>query len=124
GGPIWKNKLFWFSDYQGTREVQGAETGQVTVPTTDQLAGNVDPGALTGTVDGAYWAQVLSQRLGYAVAQDEPYSFAGCAATTDCVFPNGVIPRAAWAAPVASYLPFIPAPTSAGDTNNYSNNSQ
>ncbi|HXT77552.1 MAG TPA: carboxypeptidase regulatory-like domain-containing protein [Candidatus Eisenbacteria bacterium] len=124
GGPIWKNKLFWFSDYQGTREVQGAETGQVTVPTTDQLAGNFDPGALTGTVDGAYWAQVLSQRLGYAVAQDEPYSFAGCAATTDCVFPNGVIPRAAWAAPVASYLPFIPAPTSAGDTNNYSNNSQ
>jgi Carboxypeptidase regulatory-like domain len=124
GGPIWKNKLFWFSDYQGTREVQGAETGQVTVPTTDQLAGNFDPGALTGTVDGAYWAQVLSQRLGYAVAQDEPYSFAGCAATTDCVFPNGVIPRAAWAAPVASYLPFIPAPTSAGDTNNFSNNSQ
>ena len=22
GGPFWKNKLFWFSDYQGTRQVQ------------------------------------------------------------------------------------------------------
>ena len=33
GGPFWKNKLFWFSDYQGTRQVQGAETGLVTVPT-------------------------------------------------------------------------------------------
>ena len=33
GGPFIKNKLFWFSDYQGTREVAGAETGQVTVPT-------------------------------------------------------------------------------------------
>ncbi len=36
GGPIWKNKVFWFSDYQGTRQVQGAETGLVTVPTADQ----------------------------------------------------------------------------------------
>ena len=36
GGPFWKNKLFWFSDYQGTREVQGAETGIVSVPSADQ----------------------------------------------------------------------------------------
>jgi len=27
GGPLWKDKVFWFSDYQGTRQVQGAETG-------------------------------------------------------------------------------------------------
>src|SRR5882724_9243575 len=84
GGPIWKNKLFWFSDYQGTREVKGAETGQVTVPTADQLAGNFDPSdfattaTISGvqttvptTIDGPYWAQVLSQRLGYTVAQVE-----------------------------------------------------
>src|SRR5262249_43007497 len=124
GGPIWKNKLFWFSDYQGTRQVQGAETGLVTVPTTDQLAGNFDPAALNTTVDSAYWAQVLSQRLGYTVTSGEPYSFAGCTANTDCVFPSGVIPQAAWAAPSAHYLPFIPAPTLPGDTANYSNNSQ
>jgi Carboxypeptidase regulatory-like domain len=124
GGPIWKNKLFWFSDYQGTRQVQGAETGLVTVPTTDQLAGNFDPAALNLTVDSAYWAQVLSQRLGYTVTPGEPYSFAGCTANTDCVFPGGVIPQAAWAAPSAHYLPFIPAPTLPGDTANYSNNSQ
>src|SRR2546427_6931020 len=23
GGPFWKNKLFWFTDYQGTREIRG-----------------------------------------------------------------------------------------------------
>ena len=34
GGPVWKNHLFFFSDYQGTRQVAGAETGLVTVPTT------------------------------------------------------------------------------------------
>jgi hypothetical protein len=94
GGPIWKNKIFWFSDYQGTREVSGAETGAVTVPTADQRAGNFDPASMapngpTGTCldinttncvpGGSYWAQVLSTRLGYPVAplagQNEPYSF-------------------------------------------------
>ena len=77
GGPIWKNKIFWFSDYQGTRQVQGAESGLVTVPTADQRLGNFDPALLTGTIDGAYWAQVLSQRLGYTVAQGRGVQFPG-----------------------------------------------
>ena len=127
GGPFWKNKLFWFSDYQGTRQVQGAETGLVTVPTADQRLGNFDPALLTGTIDGPYWAQVLSQRLGYTVAQGEAYSFPGCGSTdpvAGCVFPGGVIPQAAWSAPAGKILPFIPAPTLPGDSQNYSDNSQ
>src|SRR5882762_9776641 len=63
GGPVWKNHIFWFSDYQGTRQIEGAETGLVTVPTADARLGNFDPTTLTGTVDGAYWAQVLNTRL-------------------------------------------------------------
>src|SRR5438105_5060613 len=39
GGPFWKNKLFWFTDYQGTRQVVGASTGLVTLPTVDQRNG-------------------------------------------------------------------------------------
>ncbi len=127
GGPFWKSKLFWFSDYQGTRQVQGAETGLVTLPTAAQRQGDFDPTTLTGTIDGPYWAQVLSQRLGYTVAQGEPYSFAGCTSTapsTGCVFPNGVIPQSAWSTPATKILPLIPAPTLPGDVNNYSNNSQ
>jgi TonB dependent receptor len=139
GGPIWKNHLFFFSDYQGTRQVQGAETGLVTVPTPAQLSGHIDPAAfmttdsngnpVPTTVDGAYWAQVLTQRLGYTVSQNEPYSVAGCTTPADaqagvCVFPGGVIPQPAFAKPVAGYLPFIPAPTLPGDVRNYSNNSQ
>ena len=147
GGPIWKNKLFWFSDYQGTRQVQGAETGLVTVPTADQRLGNFDPASLapngtnTGTCQdpttsncvpaGSFWAQVLSQRLGYAVApaggNDEAYSFPGCGSTdpvAGCVFPGGVIPQAAWSAPSGKILPFIPSPTLPGDSQNYSDNSQ
>src|SRR5436309_5918119 len=93
GGPIWKNHLFFFSDYQGTRQVQGAETGLVTVPTPAQLSGHIDPAAfmttdsngnpVPTTVDGAYWAQVLTQRLGYTVSQNEPYSIAGCTTPAD-----------------------------------------
>jgi Carboxypeptidase regulatory-like domain len=127
GGPLWKNKLFWFSDYQGTRQVQGAETGLVTVPTADQRLGNFDPAVLTETIDGPFWAQVLSQRLGYTVAQGEPYSFVGCGSndpTTGCVFPGGVIPQTAFSAPATALLAFIPAPTLPGDSQNYSDNSQ
>jgi hypothetical protein len=124
GGPVWKNKIFWFSDYQGTRQVQGAETGLLTVPTAAERQGMFDPATLTGAVDGPYWAQVLSQRLGYPVAQNEPYSAVGCTSSTQCVFPNGVIPQAAWSAPAVNILPYIPAPTLPGLNNNYSNNSQ
>jgi hypothetical protein len=124
GGPVLKNKLFWFSDYQGTRQVQGAETGLVTVPTDAERAGNFSPSDLTGAVDGPYWAQVLSTRLGYAVTQGEPYSSATCASTAACVFPGGVIPKSAFSAPAVNILPFIPTPTNAGLTQNYSDNSQ
>jgi hypothetical protein len=126
GGPLWKDKIFWFSDYQGTRQVAGAETGEVTVPTVDQRQGNFDPALLTGTIDGPYWAQVLSQRLGYSVVQNEPYSFVGCNNTdpvTGCVFPGGSIPQTAWSKPALNILPYIPSPTLPGDTSNYSNNS-
>jgi len=126
GGPILKNKVFWFSDYQGTRQVQGAESGLVTVPTADQRLGNFDPAFLTESIDGPYWAQVLSQRLGYTVTQGEAYSFPGCSSTdpvAGCVFPGGVIPQSAWSAPSVKILPFIPSPTLPGDSQNYSNNS-
>src|SRR5271170_4965882 len=137
GGPVWKNHLFFFSDYQGTRQVQGAETGLVTVPTTAERAGNFDPSTLTGAVDGPYWAQVLTNRLasttGQTVVQNEPYSFPGCNSTdpvAGCVFPvnstTGLanIPQAAWDTPSSNILGYIPTPTLAGAVNNYSNNSQ
>ena len=32
GGPIRKNKIFFFADYQGTRSTQGVDSGQIPVP--------------------------------------------------------------------------------------------
>jgi len=108
GGPFWKNRLFWFTDYQGTRQVQGAETGIVQVIPLAQRGGNFDPSALSGTIDGNYWAQVLTQRLGYGVTNGERYSFPGCNTTSDCVFPGGTIPQRAWSKPAIGILPYIP----------------
>ena len=68
GGPFLKDRLFWFSDYQGTRQVQGASTGQGFLPTDAERAGQFDPTTLTGSVVGAGWANTLSQRTGTPVS--------------------------------------------------------
>ena len=41
GGPIRKNTLFFFGDYQGTRQSQGIDTGLISVPTLADRAGNL-----------------------------------------------------------------------------------
>src|SRR5438552_2608247 len=87
GGPAIKNRLFWFTDYQGTRETRGLSSGLVTLPSAAQRNGVFGPDAFVDSegnpmvVNGSYWANLLSKRLGYTVTADEPYSR---------VFPGGV----------------------------------
>lgn len=95
GGPAIKNKLFWFTDYQGTRQSQGSSSSLSVLPSVDQRNGIFSPSDLSGTVVGSYWAQTLSKRLGYPVTADEPYSTPNCKSTADCVFPGGIIPSRA-----------------------------
>ena len=122
GGPFLKNKLFWFTDFQGTHQVSGASTGLVPVPSVAERSGTFDPTTLTGSVNGDYWAQVLSNRLGYSVQNGESYSFAGCTTNSACVFPNGVIPQSAFSKPAVGILPYIPAPNQSNGY--YANDSQ
>ena len=70
GGPIRKNKIFWFADYQGTRQILG-QTQSYPVPSDADRTGDLtdQAGSLTGTVVGTGWANTLSQTLGYPVAQ-------------------------------------------------------
>jgi hypothetical protein len=118
GGPIRKNRIFFFGDYQGTRQRQGVDTGLIPVPSPANRSGDLSDRAdsLTGTVGGPYLAGLLSQKLGYAVAANEPYYAPGCVSTSACVFPNAVIPQRAWSEPARNLLPYIPAPNTAGDT--------
>jgi hypothetical protein len=99
GGPIRRDKIFFFADYQGTRTTQGVSTGNISVPTVAQRNGNFDD--LTGSVSGPYLASLLTQSLGRPVTSGEPYT---------SVFPNGNIPQSAWSTPGKSLLQYIPSP--------------
>jgi len=101
GGPAIKNKLFWFTDYQGDKQVNGGTASQVQVFSLAERQGNVGVQNLTGTVSGPYWAQILSQRLGRPVQDGEAYS---------AVFPNGVIPTSAFSPAAKGTIGFIPVP--------------
>ena len=113
-GPIKKGKVFFFGDYQGTRTTEGVDTGLLTVPTSPERTGNFSDVAstLTGTVNGSYWANLLSQKLGYVVAPGERYYTPVCASTAECVFPNGLIPQRVWSSPAQKLLQYIPTPNS------------
>jgi hypothetical protein len=117
GGPIRKNKIFWFADYQGTRQILG-QTQSYPVPSDADRTGDLIDQAVTasnpngfgsGTVVGAGWANTLSQTLGYPVAQQESYYTPGCTSTADCVFPNAVIPQSAWSPVAVNTLKYVPA---------------
>jgi hypothetical protein len=117
GGPIRPNKIFFYADYQGTRQTQGVDTGLIPVPSMQDRSGDLSDLAnlLTTTVGGSAWARTLSKNLGYQVSAGEPYYFSGCTNTKDCVFPTLQIPVFAWSAPARHLLQYIPKPNQAGN---------
>src|ERR1700722_5130140 len=122
GGPIKKEKTFFFVDYQGTRLISGP-TSRTFVPSvadrngdfTDQedalaaaAASTAAGNSSNGVVQGAAWAQTLTTRLGYLVTAGEPYFVPGCASTAVCVLPNGQLPTTKFAPAATGLLPFVP----------------
>ena len=137
GGPIKRNKIFFFADYQGTRQRQGVDTGLIPVPSEQDRTGNLSDLAssfsttqvvngqtfeVPTTVSGPAWANTLSQSFGYPVSAGEPYYFPGCpntnysaSSTTACVLPTLQIPTTAWTGPAQHLLQYIPTPNASGD---------
>ncbi len=130
GGPIRRNKIFFFADYQGTRSTQGVDTGEIPVPSAQDRTGNLidmasafvikdaNGDTVPTTVSGAYWAGLLSDKLGYTVSAGENYYTPGCTSTgrSPCVFPNAVIPPTVWSAPATNLLKYIPVANNADGT--------
>jgi hypothetical protein len=126
GGPIKRNKIFFFADYQGTRQTQGVDTGLIPVPSAQDRSGDLSDmaGSLEQTVSGSAWAGTLSSNLGYPVNVGEPYYFPGCSSTLACVLPTLQVPMEKWAAPAQHLLQYIPTANFPGNEFSSSANNQ
>jgi len=127
GGPIRPNKAYFFAEYQGTRTNEGVETGDISVPSLQDRAGNlsdqaasfvttdVNGNTIPTTVSGPYLAGILSTQLHHTVFSGEPYYTPSCTTSSSCVFPNAVIPTNAWSAPALALVQYIPSPNVGAD---------
>jgi hypothetical protein len=128
GGPIIKNKLFFFGDYQGTKQQQGI-TNLYTVPTTDAVktcnpatnAASPTPGFcdLSQYLD-AYGPFVAGQpHTGqvYDPATGNPADGSGRTA-----FPGNMIPIARIGQNVGNLLAAFPTPANSDVTSNFTAN--
>jgi hypothetical protein len=132
GGPIKKDKVFFFADFQGTNQTIGAtqsfpvfSNADLTGNLVDQASNFYDPDPTDPNpahlVSTTGLATQLSGRLGYVVTPGEPYYQPTCNSTswsagssTGCVFPGAVIPKSAWDPAAAGTLKYIPTSNSTG----------
>ncbi|WP_263351806.1 TonB-dependent receptor [Acidicapsa acidisoli] len=72
GGPIWKNKFFFFGDYEGKRRVQGNTSGLESVPTpTERSSGYANlTDILTANAGSAPRTDALGRSIPVGVVMD------------------------------------------------------
>ena len=121
GGPIKKDRTFFFASYDGRRRVHGVSSGSVTLPTAQEATGDFSAGpAFAGSINDQNVADVLNSRSTCAADITAAQVKAGVPSVSPAagvsyasLFPNNVIP-ASCQDPVAVDLmnhyvtPFIP----------------
>ena len=96
GGPIVKNKLFYFGSFDGT-DLKQSGNGLYTVPTADQRAGNFS----------AYNTAIYDPTTGNANGSGRQ------------LFANGIVPTSMISPQAAKLQGYIPIPNLPGTSNNY-----
>ena len=134
GGRIWKDKTFWFADYEGTRILNGSNYSGLTVPTAvENSSGFSNMQDLLG-VNGTFTrtdllgrsfenGQIFDPATTRAVTQGAVDPVTGLAATgTGYVreaFANNQIPANRLDQNAVKLLQLFPAPTTSGVVSNY-----
>jgi hypothetical protein len=118
GGPIIKDKLFIFGDYQGVRQISGL-SDVATIPTAEAIS-TCNP-ATNAASDTPGFCN-LSQYLGTVTGGGQIYDPTTGNALTGAgrtPFANNMIPIGEISSQAANILADYPAPTSAALTNNF-----
>jgi hypothetical protein len=112
GGPVIKNKLFFFADYQGTRQATGL-TNKITIPTATVLSSCT---ASTGFCDLSEYIGNVANGNGqvYDPTTGDPNTGAGRTA-----FPSNHIPVGMLSPVAVKILKLFPQPANSSLTNNF-----